>query len=492
MDPLVYISSLYEGEYTISSLIWGPSFQGRTLTKVDDSGNVIWGKVYGNDCEGVGVAGITFEETSDSGYYIVVPYDYCTDQYWNAIYRLDKTGNVIWSKVNSTTSSYFCGFSGAVYLKKDTYDDNFIVVGGERFVNCTFSNIYYLKSYINKYDSTGALIFSTQFDRLSNPLHWSYLNKCKSYYDVQGTLTEYLADGGNELNADSGLLVKINPSGNIIWSKMYNMEIEDQIKVGNSYFLLNNRSVLGSGIHKIDTSGVPFFSIRLDSVNILSIHRSDSNKVLLIGRLYNNANPVFIEMDTSCNVIQAKYIPGVSFTNSYSNPKPYYNENTGAIFLCYKATNGHDYLEKLYLNSSCNFRDTTISIHPIPLIVDSSFTFPIETRNDSISTPDVAPFSDSVTVICYQPTGVQNVPPIYSTIQIFPNPTNNLLNIQLNHSSSKKVTVSLYNLYGQILTTQKNISDREIQINLTDYPSGIYFVKVMIDGKEEIKKVVKY
>ncbi|HKR06775.1 MAG TPA: T9SS type A sorting domain-containing protein [Bacteroidia bacterium] len=82
-----------------------------------------------------------------------------------------------------------------------------------------------------------------------------------------------------------------------------------------------------------------------------------------------------------------------------------------------------------------------------------------------------------------------------SSISIYPNPTNDFLCINTNFSSAKEVSYTLFNLYGQkvkeLYTGKSSIGKQEQKFSLKEFPSGIYFVKMNVDGKEEVKKLVK-
>ncbi|WP_415326926.1 T9SS type A sorting domain-containing protein [Chryseobacterium sp. MMS23-Vi53] len=72
-----------------------------------------------------------------------------------------------------------------------------------------------------------------------------------------------------------------------------------------------------------------------------------------------------------------------------------------------------------------------------------------------------------------------------NTIGIYPNPTKGAVNIKTN---SKIKSVEVTNTVGQIVSTKSS----EQQVDLTNVPSGIYFVKAVFGGGNTIvKKVIK-
>jgi hypothetical protein len=70
--------------------------------------------------------------------------------------------------------------------------------------------------------------------------------------------------------------------------------------------------------------------------------------------------------------------------------------------------------------------------------------------------------------------------------QIYPNPTTN--SVHITGESIDKIT--LLNLKGEILKTY-TISGNELEIDLSSQPSGMYFIKILSGDKQEIKQVVK-
>lgn len=71
-------------------------------------------------------------------------------------------------------------------------------------------------------------------------------------------------------------------------------------------------------------------------------------------------------------------------------------------------------------------------------------------------------------------------------IHVYPNPNNGLFNIELSSASQVIVTDAL----GQIVLN-KTIEVGNHSINIQDQPTGIYFVKVIQDGRQQVIKLIK-
>ena len=103
---------------------------------------------------------------------------------------------------------------------------------------------------------------------------------------------------------------------------------------------------------------------------------------------------------------------------------------------------------------------------------------------------------DNYGLVLYTPILTEDTAYIYDnkeiTFTVYPNPTNGIVNVELNPAfGSLASEIQLFDIYGrqlQVLT----IKDERIQIDLTQYATGIYLVKLVQGDKVvAMKKVVK-
>ncbi|MFL3662628.1 MAG: SBBP repeat-containing protein [Flavobacteriales bacterium] len=112
----------------------------------------------------------------------------------------------------------------------------------------------------------------------------------------------------------------------------------------------------------------------------------------------------------------------------------------------------------------------------------------IDTYCDSIGSNGVVFKQNGFTINVISPpiiTGVKNVEKIISEITIYPNPTSNQLIID---SEQKINEISIIDITGKTLrvyTTSLN------SINVSDLPSGIYFIKLITNENTMTKKLIK-
>lgn len=75
-----------------------------------------------------------------------------------------------------------------------------------------------------------------------------------------------------------------------------------------------------------------------------------------------------------------------------------------------------------------------------------------------------------------------------SGLSVYPNPTNGLLNIELNNASFKSVQV--IDLTGKVVATSNGHS-KVTEVNMSNLANGVYYVKIKTDNASSVIKVVK-
>ena len=82
----------------------------------------------------------------------------------------------------------------------------------------------------------------------------------------------------------------------------------------------------------------------------------------------------------------------------------------------------------------------------------------------------------------------------YNINTIYPNPFNPLTTISFSIPQSGMVSLKVYDITGRVTTTLKdeymNVGYYDISWDASNYPSGIYFVKMVSGGYVEMEKVV--
>jgi hypothetical protein len=88
---------------------------------------------------------------------------------------------------------------------------------------------------------------------------------------------------------------------------------------------------------------------------------------------------------------------------------------------------------------------------------------------------------------CNVYVGINDIENFNHEVSIYPNPTTGSFTIDI--GNFKQANLEIYNLSGQLIL-QKTFVDNTTHVNLTNYPKGLYLVKIIADNKVTIEKIV--
>lgn len=77
-------------------------------------------------------------------------------------------------------------------------------------------------------------------------------------------------------------------------------------------------------------------------------------------------------------------------------------------------------------------------------------------------------------------------------VELFPNPTQQISQLQLQFDTPMDAQIQLFNAIGQPVfeRQERNVQQTSLDINLTGKPAGLYFVRVTADGKSTTKRLM--
>ena len=79
-------------------------------------------------------------------------------------------------------------------------------------------------------------------------------------------------------------------------------------------------------------------------------------------------------------------------------------------------------------------------------------------------------------------------------LSLYPNPTTGMVNVQftMNNEQSGAGEIQVLDVYGRLLQTVETCHGASLQIDLSHYATGIYFVRMVNGGKVmAVRKVVR-
>lgn len=107
------------------------------------------------------------------------------------------------------------------------------------------------------------------------------------------------------------------------------------------------------------------------------------------------------------------------------------------------------------------------------------------TNNDYLWVDNLA-FSGSV-------TGIENHTSFVSNMVVFPNPSTETINVNLNLKSSQKVSIELTDITGKLILTKDAgtlTGESKQTLNVTGISKGTYLVRVVAEAGTEVRKII--
>jgi hypothetical protein len=159
-----------------------------------------------------------------------------------------------------------------------------------------------------------------------------------------------------------------------------------------------------------------------------------------------------------------------------------------------------DLATSMTLESSAGEGDGTVSVTPNASL--GPYTYAWDTGDNTATVTGITAGTYEVTVTdgfgCVDIATVDlmvNINEIddIQSINLFPNPTMDLATLDMTFSKTVDVQVQIINMMGQILfeTSIGKTMEEKVELNLENYPDGMYFVRVKVDSQTIVKKLMK-
>lgn len=401
--------------------------------KINASGDTVWSKTISQS--GLSLTAVSVQQTRDSGY-IISGYADDNDPPYNRVFaaRLDGSGNMIWINVLTTSTWGQIAFSS-----KQTPDNGFLLIG-----YITELAPYYTNTVLIKLDESGDLSWSKKY-KLNSSMY-------SAGYDFVNTTDGYLC------YVNSGLM-KTDFSGNVLWIRSYSDVSGNgcincpspklrQVSDGGYIMLKGDIFLDGGRITKTDSQGNQLWTnhVLLDAADVIETNQKE---LLIVG----NGPLVGVKM-------------------------PQTNEPQIGI---------------IQTDSSGNAADCVFSSSGVPLIdtiTASSVTFSANTEGSinniypDINTIDIDDRSGCVDFIGGIAENAETM-----GISIFPNPATKIITIE-SEKDFKEALLTIYNTKTQ-LVLQQSLQQKHLEIDISSFSSGIYFVKITSNNTTGVWKLVK-
>lgn len=77
------------------------------------------------------------------------------------------------------------------------------------------------------------------------------------------------------------------------------------------------------------------------------------------------------------------------------------------------------------------------------------------------------------------------------SLKVYPIPANDFINIEITPVDTGRLILELYNNSGVKVLNKITIYQPVLQVNVSDFSSGIYYLKVLSPNKDQLFKVEK-
>lgn len=402
------------------------------IIKVDDSGFVIWSKVFG---------GADFDEAQSvvdlgNDQYVILgnTWSYGTALKSALAIKIDANGTQLWSEINSTTVSNFY-YGGA----KTTA--GFIAVGG------TFNNAggTEFDHYITNFDSSGNILWNKRCGTTGSD--WSYaVHPVSSGGFIVAGVSVVNTEGSSDMN-----IFKLDNSGNTVWNYNYGGA---QYERPSSILETPEGNFVVAGYTNVG-----------DSVNVINqdlLFEISSDGTILWAHTYGDVTATsecYSMISTGDGYALAGYTIG------------FQTGNIGDAYLVKTDTAGNSGCYESNFNLIRNNTTFTDSLGTSDQLI---------TINESTAIYNTTLQINQFGQICFT-DGTNNLDNIISP-ELFPNPVVSTLHIRMNDAVLKgKITVK--DIAGRTILSLETDNQDELQIPVAGLSPGMYFVSIQDDQR---------
>ncbi len=510
MDTVIDMGSnrFYINKYNSNGdRLWTAKAMGTTINSIMTSSRM--------ECDSIGNVYLCGTFSVDDSVYMA-PYWYPVGGGFIAKY--DSNGNNIWCKYISRNGTAGVSFTDMSIANGYIYACGIANYGNVIFGTDTFSTLKTQNGFITKLDLNGNIIHSELLDSNSvNEIHGIEVSKVTNDVFIVG---EYInnnlsVDGYNLTNtadATNSFIIKMNSGLTAQWAKKCNTYLHINQTVGSGTKALkrveldklDNLYVVGNGNGDSTVIGNLSFNHRISPNN------SYAQDIYLV-KLDQNGNEIWLRNGGSDDMDFVSDIATDEWGNSILAVGSGSQSSSGLIF-------GNDTIQQWWgglvkydPNGNLLYAQKLQEARSLAALAMSKDSIFYGTGSGKITTQ--APFINIPIITCEDTTNGYNNPPYkmvmvkffdnsgnfttgiesinhsdYS-IDIFPNPTENELNINFNTNNNIQKLVRIFDITGKLLLVEETISN--LKLNTSNLTKGLYIINITEDNKSKTIKFIK-
>jgi hypothetical protein len=488
------------------------------ISKLDASGNFVWAKQLGSTMSDCGNA-IAVDKKGNvytTGYFAgTVDFDPGAGTYNLTatgssnmfISKLDSAGNFIWAKsivgagtcignaiaVDTLGNVYTTGpFTSTIDFDPGTATLNMTATGAKDV-------------FISKLDTAGNLVWAKQIggDGITVPNAIAVDNSGNVYttgffystvdFDPGAGVSNLTAVGYNDI-----FVSKLDNAGNYVWAKQFggsSYELGFGIAVDQSnniyttgYFYNTVDFDPNAGTYNMTNTGTyDMFISKLDAVGNFIWAKQFG------GTLYAEGHS--IKTDASGNVYTTGLFQGSIDFDPSSSAYNLVSVGSYDIFIS-KLDPAGNFVWAKGMGGAAEDYGHCITVDPSENVYTTgSFLRTVDFDPDAgvyNLTPTGSSSDIFVHKISQNTTGIMS-PPGVAMGNIYPNPTDGIIQIETSAASNNDIEIQVFNSLGKMLINEHVKNSGLVSLNLNQYNSGLYFIKVMSNNEVLIQKsIVKH
>jgi len=412
------------------------------LIKTDVNGDEEWNQTFGgsDEDEGIGV-----QQTTDGGYILT---GYTQSDVW--LLKTDSQGNEEWNQTFGEIGGSNTDTGNSV---QQTTDGGFIIAGWTHSFGNGWSDVWLIKT-----DSNGNEEWNKTFGGSGSDYGFSVEQTTDGGYIITGW-TDSFGNGSYDV-----WLIKTDSNGNEEWNQTFGGTNSD---VGYSVQQTDDGGYIVTGYtNSFGNGGYDIWLIKTDS-------NGDSLWTKTYGGISGDGG-FSVQQTTDGGYIITGY------TNSFGN-------GANDVWLIKTDSNGNEEWNQTFGGSdddwSSSVEQTTDGGYIITGYTDS---FGNGVADVWLIKTDSNGNLETSTIV--------GLPTKYTLSQPYPNPFNPTITIKFSIPQTEFVTVKVYNIVGNEITTLLNdelsTGYHSIQWDGSHQPSSVYFVKIESGGFVQTRKMV--
>lgn len=404
------------------------------LIKTNSTGDTLWTKGYGRNGQD---GGSSVQQTTDGGY-ILAGYsiNFSTGDSDAYVIKTNAAGDTLWTKIIGGTAE------DAANCVQQTSDGGYIVTGHTSSFGAGMNDLLLIKM-----DSNGTIQWTKTYGGTANDAGRSIKQTTDGGYIIAG----YTSSFGT--GYQDTYLLRTDGTGTIVWEKTYGNSFSDDFAYGIDLTSSNGYIMTGQ-------SGSILSLINLNSSGDTLWTNAFATAALTYGNAVHQTNDGgFI-------------IGGVSDYGIGPPPNP-------KAYIIKTDSNG---------NGGCSENDIPVIIS-IPVSTVLSQT-PQVSYGTILNYPAPAVGSGALygSTLCTS-TGI-NEELYKERIHVFPNPSSGNFLLTISGEQNKEVFISIFDFLGRQIFEKRAEEKNEVQIDLSNFPGGIYVLKVVEGKKSSSVRVV--